>query len=445
MRLFPAVSLALLACFTAYPAQAVYLELEAAVAGDVDTVDLSMRLHAQGASVGGLQGDLHFDHRILRLRNAKACVLSSALGVQSPACEVDPPSGPCKDLRTNFVDCGLTPQALGCESVSPGTSRLRWIISATSVLNNNPIPDGSILFRCTFTVIDATRLPASVQQDGVVGSDPFGRRLTTTANYGAILRDAAQNPPPTWTAFRAHTATSTPTATLARNLTPTATFVPSPTRAPVASRTPTRSPTRHFTFPPPATPLPRGFPCENATYCTSRFCLDLTCCDEAACPTDQFCNISAHEGSCSSRKPILQACNQDTDCLALNCNLGALDTPRGFAGVCAPARSPTPIGSSACFADEHCQPGFFCNERDGFLCCDAKQCPVGQTCRDVRNPGFCTDLATPTATQVRLIDDDGCAIAPGRVAAWPLLGAALLLAGVRRRRTVPSGAGSDHM
>lgn len=160
---------------------------------------------------------------------------------------------------------------------------------------------------------------------------------------------------------------------------------------PTATPTPTRTPT----------PKPQGFPCGADGECVSGNCVDDTCCNVPFCPPNQYCNISGSTGTCAPRKPIGSGCNQDTDCQSSNCHLNHPETPLGFAGVCGPQRTPTPIGPGGrCTETADCQPGLFCNERDGFICCNELECPANQTCRDASNPGFCTLLPTPTPTRL---------------------------------------------
>lgn len=166
---------------------------------------------------------------------------------------------------------------------------------------------------------------------------------------------------------------------------------------PTATPTPTRTPT----------PKPAGFPCGDDGECVSGFCVDDTCCTVAFCPPNQFCNISGSAGTCAPKVPQGSPCNQNSDCQTGNCTIGHPDTPLGFAGICGPPHTPTPVlPGGRCNATADCQPGFFCNERDGFICCNELECPANQTCRDPSNPGFCTLLPTPTPT--RLPDGSRC-------------------------------------
>ena len=164
-------------------------------------------------------------------------------------------------------------------------------------------------------------------------------------------------------------------------------------------------PTATPTATPTPTPQPNGFPCDGdgrgGVDCSSGFCVDDTCCSTAFCPPNQFCNISGSAGQCAPRLPQGSGCNADSDCQSNNCELNNPNAPDGFAGLCAPPRTPTPIGPGGrCNETSDCQPGFFCNERDGFICCNELECAANQTCRDPSNPGFCTLLPTPTPTRL---------------------------------------------
>jgi len=160
-------------------------------------------------------------------------------------------------------------------------------------------------------------------------------------------------------------------------------------------------PTATPTATPTPTPQPNGRPCDDNGSCTSGNCVNNTCCSTPNCPPNQFCNISTNPGNCTPRQPEGTGCNQDSDCQTNNCNINIPNPPVGFAGACAPVRTPTPIGPGGrCQETANCQPGFFCNEREGFICCNELECAANQTCRDPSQPGFCTLLPTPTPTRL---------------------------------------------
>lgn len=157
-------------------------------------------------------------------------------------------------------------------------------------------------------------------------------------------------------------------------------------------------PTATPTATPTPTPQPNGFTCEDGTECTSGNCVDGTCCNVAQCPPNQYCNISGSSGMCAPKKLGDAGCNQDSDCFSGNCDLNF--PKEGFAGSCGPARTPTKLApGDRCTETGDCQAGFFCNEKEGFICCNELECAANQTCRG-EQPGFCTLLPTPTPTRL---------------------------------------------
>lgn len=319
-------SVLLLLCFLVAPASAVHLALDSVASDTAERIDVAMRLQSEGATVGGVQSDILFDHRALRLPNAQACRITPALGTGMPACNGTNIVGPCKSLITNLVDCGATPQAPGCDGVAPSISRLRWILAATAVPNNNEIPDGSTLFTCTFEIVDAAALPALLLNQTMVGSNPFGVRLPTTAGNGAVLAYPGQNIPPTWTPPPSPSPISTSTAR------PTST--PRPSSTPVPTRTATA------TFSPSATQSPRlpqgdGATCSAANECTLGYCVDRTCCAVDSCTADHSCAVSETRGTCAPRRSLNDSCQQHRDCASLHCQ------PVGHLGICSEPPAPS--------------------------------------------------------------------------------------------------------
>src|SRR5690606_37635630 len=109
--------------------------------------------------------------------------------------------------------------------------RLRSILAATTVAGAQPIASGSVLYTCTFDVLQPQALPAVLRNGNVHASTAQGVSLSATGSSGVIL--AA----PTLTPTR--TATPTPTRTATATPTPTSTPTPTRTATPTATATPT--------------------------------------------------------------------------------------------------------------------------------------------------------------------------------------------------------------
>lgn len=76
-------------------------------------------------------------------------------------------------------------------------SRFRAIVAATAVPNDNPIPDGSTLYTCQFTVIADPAGTGDLLAKKVIASGVYGSRLDATGIDGRIfLYPPVCTPPP---------------------------------------------------------------------------------------------------------------------------------------------------------------------------------------------------------------------------------------------------------
>jgi hypothetical protein len=146
-----------------------------------------------------------------------------------------------------------------------------------------------------------------------------------------------------------------------------------------------------------------GSPCGDAGagLCASGHCENSVCCREA-CSECQACDVTGHEGTCTSVSTVPeggacsdncqcvtqacsagacrtqdgQPCQVDADCGSLHCHLG---TCTQCSGCTAPSGSPCEPGSSSlphCSAGSSCSPGWMlCN--GGVPCSVNGDCPSG--------------------------------------------------------------------
>jgi hypothetical protein len=206
--------------------------------------NVDVTLVTAGATVVALQDDIVFDNTIVQLSSKVACRIAPAIGTVPDGCNQDPPEGPCKTLTGDLKQCGAEPQPSGCpDGAGANLSRYRGILAGTAVLNNNPILDG-VLYTCTFTTVDTSRLPAELHITNIVASDAGvpPMQLPTTGSDGIIAMGVAPTPQPTSseTATPTSTPTAPPTSTPTNTATPTHTATPTPT--PTLTRTPTATP-----------------------------------------------------------------------------------------------------------------------------------------------------------------------------------------------------------
>jgi len=159
------------------------VDMNVAPANGMAVVNVTMA--AGDATVGGMQNDIIFDSTIVNLAQASACRINSAIGLfpSGMDCTVDATVGPCKNLNSVIQSC---PGGDGCpDGAGANIKVFRGIIAATAAPNNNPIPSGT-LYTCTFTVVNAAALPATLTNDNVVVSDPVGTRLDSSGTSGSI-------------------------------------------------------------------------------------------------------------------------------------------------------------------------------------------------------------------------------------------------------------------
>jgi len=380
-----AVTVGLVAFAASPTTAAIEVALDAGLVGAGRTVIVALRLDADGESVGGLQADILFDRRAVRLDSAASCRIEAALGDRLDACSEDVALAPCKTLNRHLADCGAAPTVPGCAGQPPHVGRLRAIVAATAIPNHNPIPDG-VVFRCEFSLVDENRLPATLTLANTGFSDPVGTRLDGSASGPAVIAIDPTDPPPTSTV----TNTIAPTATAPR----TATALPTRTRTHTRTVAPTPTATPS---PTPREPRALGFDCLSDQECLSTHCVDARCCEAAECDVGETCAMSRIEGQCTPLRELGADCDAHGDCASAYCDPVLRFEEVSFAGRCAPP--PPPF------------------ETDGAA--------------DEPEPGHAGDD-----------DDDGCAIVDESSPAWGLwLGLALLLMSramqrIRRSRDV---------
>lgn len=160
------------------------IDMNVEPSGSTATVNVS--LVGNGATVGGMQNDIIFNNTVVNLARAADCRINAAIGLfpGGNSCLDDSTIGPCKNLSSVLNTCGSG--AEGCpEGAGAETSVFRGIIAATAAPNNNAIPDG-VLYTCTFQVVNAAGLPAALDANNVVVSNPTGTRLDSVGVDGSI-------------------------------------------------------------------------------------------------------------------------------------------------------------------------------------------------------------------------------------------------------------------
>lgn len=127
--------------------------------------------------VSRIQHDLLFDRNALRLPSTASCTIDPAIRDTLPPC--NEPRGklrfPCKKLLVELASCSRYPLPGGCPPDAPELDRLRVrIVGLTGV--ERAIPAGSILYRCTFDVLDFNRLPALLHLTNASAVSTTGRK-----------------------------------------------------------------------------------------------------------------------------------------------------------------------------------------------------------------------------------------------------------------------------
>jgi hypothetical protein len=147
------------------------------------TVEVPVRLQANGKTVAATQNDIVFDPSVLSLPGASNCLINPEIGrfPDGSFCDDDPSIGPCKLLIRNLGDC---PAAEGCPPSSNGLKRFRSIVLGPD--NQNPIPDG-VLYTCTFNVTGSADQVAHLQNLNALASAPDGSALDTVAQDGQVV------------------------------------------------------------------------------------------------------------------------------------------------------------------------------------------------------------------------------------------------------------------
>ncbi len=158
---------------------------------------------------------------------------------------------------------------------------------------------------------------------------------------------------------------------------------------------------------PPFTPTPKaiGDRCVADSECISGFCVDFACCRERSCPAGQTCSFPGSAGTCTNRGNNGSVCDGNEDCNSGFCRLPV----GGSLGVCdnpPPTPTPTPVPPGRPCSDTlQCTGGFFCNLREGGICCNLDECPANMSCRVPGQEGFCNPIP-PTPTPRKRLGDE---------------------------------------
>jgi YVTN family beta-propeller protein len=155
---------------------------------------ITIRLQTNAAHIAGEQNDIVVSNPAMVAAN----------GAGAPACTVNP--------AINKPDTAFAFLPPGCQPDHGGCIGIRGLVLAVD--NVAAIPDGSVLYSCEVTLLDAApggSLP--LQLANVHASDPAGNAVPVVGQDGTLTITAAA--PPTVTRAPAATPTSTPT--VARN------------------------------------------------------------------------------------------------------------------------------------------------------------------------------------------------------------------------------------
>ena len=323
VRIVVPVILLLAVAGTAYAD--VSIELSSAVPDTQGKIEVDVTLQGGGAAIGGFQNDILFDHDVLRLDSSADCRINAAIGTTplgsgdgETTCADDSTIGACKTLIPSLIVCEGDPPPSGCPAEAPSYSRLRAIVAATEVLNNNAIPDG-VAYTCTFTVINSGLLPVRLFNTNVVVADAFGKRLSSRGEDGGacVDEDGSRRCAPLREVDERCTldiecATGNCdrccdhqfNGICAAPRTPTTTVVATPTRTTTATRSPTRTRTPSPTYTVTNTPTPKsiGDRCFYDQECASNLSCNPSgggvCCTSSVCPQGMACNVPGFEGYC---------------------------------------------------------------------------------------------------------------------------------------------------
>jgi hypothetical protein len=156
----------------------VYVDIGEDVVHADGTARVTVLLSGIGART--VTNDIIFDDTILELQ-ADDCVINPKISVAPPSasprtCFEDVSVGPCKDLSGAVGACGGEAQAGACPpGAGSEVSVFTGIVDATLVPNLKPLPRSSVLYTCTFRVLDPARLPTRLRSGNVfVQGDAFG-------------------------------------------------------------------------------------------------------------------------------------------------------------------------------------------------------------------------------------------------------------------------------
>lgn len=105
----------------------VRLEITSSGIDPNDHSRVSVFLRTDGEVVGGVQNDILFDTRAIRLAGDASCTIGDAISDRDPNCDLDPENitSPCKALSRRLASCGDSPPADGCPETNSDISSFR--------------------------------------------------------------------------------------------------------------------------------------------------------------------------------------------------------------------------------------------------------------------------------------------------------------------------------
>lgn len=160
---------------TARPGQSAIIYYRIDESREAGRVVLSATL--AGENVGGVQNDLVFDGRVLQPSGEHPCRIDDAVSDRHEECDSYPIVLPCLGLSVHRDSCAEYPWIPSCQGQAAHDDRLRVALTRFDVSNETPIPNGAELFTCSFDIINAGLLPASILLREPAAESPQGNHI----------------------------------------------------------------------------------------------------------------------------------------------------------------------------------------------------------------------------------------------------------------------------
>ena len=173
---------------TRTPLPMVRIDVRDAQPADDGSVTIDVILQSRSyVDVTEVRNDIVFNNQILYLPTVTSCEINPSISDIAPICHNESAGhrATCKSLIGSLTPCSESSELVGCPSNSPHLSYFRATIANTG--SQSAIPNGTLLYRCRFILLDPGRLPTDLLNLNATAIGRGAWDLRTTGFSGKIV------------------------------------------------------------------------------------------------------------------------------------------------------------------------------------------------------------------------------------------------------------------